>query len=87
MKKKLYVPRGGNDSGIKAGVFISEHLTRTVASLFFEAHKLVQEKKLASAWTNKGLVNVKFTAEASEKPTVILNLTDIRRPRGGLHIN
>ena len=60
--KKLYIPRGGSDSGNEAGVFISEYLTRGVASLFFKARKLVRENELASARTNKGLVNVKFTA-------------------------
>lgn len=61
-------------------VFISEHLTRPVANLFFEARKMMREKRLASAWTHKGLVNVKFTANANEKPTIIRSLAELSRP-------
>ena len=85
-KKKLFVPRGSNDGGTKGGVFISEHLTRGVSTLFYEARKLAREKKIFSAWTNKGLVNIKFSADASEKPTIIRSLADLRKPRGGLRI-
>ena len=72
-KKKLIVPRNNmtTDSARAEKVFISEHLTRNVSILFFEARKLVKEKKIASAWTHKGLVNIKHTTDAQEKPTVI----------------
>lgn len=85
-KKKLFVPRSTNESGNTPGVFISEHLTRSVSTLYFEARKMVREKKIVSAWTNKGLVNIKFTADAAEKPTVIRSLADIHKPRNGLRI-
>jgi hypothetical protein len=54
-----------------ASIFISEHLTKNASNVFFEARKLVKEKSLAGAWTTHGLVNVKFTSEPSEKPTII----------------
>jgi hypothetical protein len=54
-----------------AAIFISEHLTKVASNVFFEARKLVKEKELYGAWTNHGLVHVKYTSEASEKPSVI----------------
>ena len=43
----------------------------SLSSLFGEARKLIREKKLASAWPHKGLVNVKFSTNVLEKPTVV----------------
>ena len=77
-KKKLFV-RTDSSSTNTGTVFISEHLTRGVAALFFDARKLVRENKLGSAWTHKGLVNVKFTKEQNEKPTIVRCLADLSK--------
>jgi hypothetical protein len=70
-KKELKsLPRGN-------AIFISEHLTRSASTLFFEARKLLREKKIAATWTSSGLVNIKMTTEASERPTVIRSLTEL----------
>jgi hypothetical protein len=81
-KRKLFAPRDrdGSSSGNTEKIYISEHLTRGVSNIFFEARKMVRDKRLASAWTHKGLVNVKYSAEANEKPTVIRALADFGRP-------
>ena len=76
-KKKLMIPRGSSEDRI----FISEHLTRTNASIFFEARKLVFDKKLAAAWSHKGLINVRFTSDTLEKPTIIRKPADFNRVR------
>jgi hypothetical protein len=52
-------------------IYISEHLTKGASNIFFEARKMVKDKALYAAWTNHGLVHVKYTSEASEKPSVI----------------
>lgn len=84
-KKKLSVPRdhlGVTQERIhKDRVFICEHLTRSVSSLFYEARKLVKEKRLFAAWTHKGLVNVKRTGNPNEKPTVIRSLVELSQAR------
>ena len=87
MQKKT--PRGASgtsDNSKKNGIYISEHLTKNVANLYFEARQLAREKKLMAVWTNKGLVNAKFTNDPNEKPTVLRNLGDIYKPRNGLHL-
>ena len=84
-KKKLFTPRGSSSASASASttrVYICEHLTKNVSTIFFEARKLVKEKKLAAAWTHKGLVNIKYTLDTQEKPTVVRNLAELgqRRP-------
>ena len=73
-RKKLFPP--STDGGRRAPpkpdqVFICEHLTRTASNTFFAARMLVKGKKLAAAWTYKGLTNIKKTTDPNEKPTVI----------------
>jgi hypothetical protein len=58
-------------------IFISEHLTKTASTLFFEARKLVREHKVSAAWTMHGLVNVKKTDTASERPTIVRTLQEL----------
>ena len=60
-------------------MFISEHLTKGASSIFFEARTLVKEKRLAAAWTFRGLVNVKFTTDPQEKPTVVRSVSGLVR--------
>jgi hypothetical protein len=70
-KKELKsLPRG-------SPIFISEHLTRNASTLFFEARKLLKDKRIAATWTTNGLVNIKMTTDASERPTVIRSLTEL----------
>ena len=81
-KKKLIIsPSMSSRDSTQDMVFISEHLTRGVSSLFFEARKLVREKRLTAAWTHKGLVNIKFTNNVNEKPTIIQSQAELSRPR------
>lgn len=58
-------------------VYISEHLSRANAELFFEARKLLRLKKLHSAWTQMGLVHVKFTTDPGERPTTVKCLANL----------
>jgi len=46
-------------------------------NIFFEARKLVKEKKLHAAWTINGRVHIKKTPDQKEKPTIIQNLEDL----------
>ena len=65
------------------GIYISEHLTKKASNIFFEARKLVKEKKLSSAWTFHGVVNVKFGTDPGERPKTIRTIDELRasRPR------
>ena len=54
-------------------VYVSEHLTRTASSLFYDARKLHRERKIHSTWTQNGTVFVKTTADPGCKPTAILS--------------
>jgi hypothetical protein len=58
-------------------IFISEHLTKAASSLFFEARKLQREKKITATWTAHGLVNVKKTENAAERPTIVRTSADL----------
>lgn len=58
-------------------VFISEQLTKAADALFYEARKRMREKKLSSAWTFNGLIYVKFSTDAGEKPTHVKALRDL----------
>jgi len=62
-------------------IYISEHLTRQNAELFYEARKLIRLKKLNSAWTLNGLVFVKFTTDPTEKHTLIRRLANLNTRR------
>jgi len=54
-----------NDSS-RAKIFISVHLTKDVGDIFFEARKLVREKKLSS----RGVIFVKRSSQSDERPSV-----------------
>jgi hypothetical protein len=58
-------------------IFISEHLTRASSTLFFEARKRLRDNVIAAAWTMNGLVHIKTTTNASERPTIIRSLADL----------
>jgi hypothetical protein len=57
--------------------FISEHLTPEIASMFYEARKLVKDGKLSSAWTQNCRVYVKHSTSRDEKPSLVRYLKDI----------
>ena len=59
-------------------IFISEHLTKTNSELFYEARKMLKEKKIFATWTMNGLVHVKYTADARTKAVVIKSRADFR---------
>ena len=79
-KKRLFTPRDSSDGNTAPKVFISEHLTKNATNLFYEARKLVRDKKLTAAWSHKGLINVKFTANVNEKPKVVRCVADLATP-------
>jgi hypothetical protein len=54
-----------------AKIFINEDLTKHVAGLFFTARSLIKQGRLASAWTNGGVLYVKLTKDPACKPTKI----------------
>ena len=59
-------------------IYISEHLTKSTSELFYEARKLLREKKLYSTWTQNGQVLVKFSSDISVKPTLVKSREDLR---------
>jgi hypothetical protein len=58
-------------------IFINEDLTSTAAGLFFQARKLVSQKKIYKAWTNKGDVYIKLSDSSSTKPQLVRTLNDL----------
>jgi len=58
-------------------IYISEHLTKKNAELFFEARKLLREKRIYAAWTQKGLVHIRQSADPSCRPSVITCRRDL----------
>ena len=65
----------GNASNVD-NIYISEHLTKAGSALFYEARKMIKEKKLHTAWSYKGLINVKFTTSEDELPSIIRRMAD-----------
>ena len=78
-KKRLFAFCADRSSADR--IYISEHLTTGVAKLYFEARRLVKEKKLFSTWTRNGLVNCKFTDSPAEKITIARSLADLSQLR------
>ena len=52
-------------------IYISEHLTKSASTCFYNARKLVREKKIASAWSMNGQIFFKKTTASTEKPTLM----------------
>lgn len=63
--------------GANNTVFIAEHLTKATSELFFEARKLLREKKVYGAWTQNGLVNVRFSPDKSVRASVVRSVADL----------
>ena len=58
-------------------IFISEHLTKSVSELFFEARKMLSDNKIHAAWTQNRLVHVRFSSDPHSKPTIIRSRGDL----------
>jgi len=58
-------------------VYISEHLTKTDSELFFEARRLLREKKIFAAWTQNGLVHVRHSQDPAARATIVRNRADL----------
>ena len=52
-------------------VFISKHLSKSASDLFFEARKLLREKKIHGTWTQNGQVYVKFSSDPNVRANVV----------------
>ena len=58
-------------------IYISEHLTKPSADLFFESRKLVRAKKIFSTWSQNGLIYIKVSSDVASKPKLIKCRTDL----------
>jgi hypothetical protein len=63
--------------GSTSRVFVSEHLIKTDSDLFFEARKLLREKKIFAAWTQNGLVHVRFSPDPATRAIVVRGRADL----------
>lgn len=64
--------------GSGSNIYVSEHLTKLNSNLFFEARKLLKERKIYGCWTTGGIVHVKFSPDPGSRPTPIYSMTDLR---------
>lgn len=62
---------------INDSIFISEHLTKEVADLFFMARGLKRDKKLHSAWTKGGQLYIKLNGDPNTAPKLIKSQDDL----------
>ena len=58
-------------------IFISEHLTKAAADLFFEARRMLRERKIYGAWTQSGQVYVRFSPDPSTRGSLIRSTADL----------
>lgn len=58
-------------------VFISEHLTKSASDLFFNARKLLREKKIFGTWTQNGQVFVRFSPDPSVRASLVACEADL----------
>ena len=63
--------------GSTSSVFVSEHLIKTDSDLFFEARKLLREKKVFAAWTQNGLVHVRFSPDPASRAIIVRSRADL----------
>jgi hypothetical protein len=59
-------------------VFISEHLTKSSSDLFFEARRLLREKKIFGAWTRNGEVFVRFSPDHTTRGILVKTRADLK---------
>lgn len=60
-------------------IFISEHLSKSVADLYYEARKMFRDKKLIACWTMHGQLFVRFTSDPGERPALIQSRSDFNK--------
>lgn len=63
--------------GTSSKVFVSEHLTTSDSVLFYEARKLLRDKKIFGTWTKNGLVYVRFSPDPSAKASIVRSHADL----------
>lgn len=68
--------------GISSGVFISEHLTKEAAALYYETRKLVRNKELFATWTQGGVIYIRRTSDATGRPQLVKDKGDLARALG-----
>lgn len=61
----------------KDPVFISEHLSKSASDLFYEARKLLREKKIYGTWTQNGQVYVKFSSDPNVRASIVRCSADL----------
>ncbi|KAL1448061.1 hypothetical protein WDU94_013883 [Cyamophila willieti] len=52
-------------AGAKSKIFVNDHLTPANSKIFFEARKIVREKKAKSVWTREGKIFIKRDENAA----------------------
>jgi len=63
-------------------VYLSEHLTKNAADIFFDARRMLREKKIYGTWTQNGLVNVQFSPNPAIRAEIIRCKADLNlRPQ------
>ena len=60
-------------------VYINEHLTKSNAELFARARSLVRDKKITRAWTAGGLVYIRRSEQAGDKPERVTCPSDLEK--------
>jgi hypothetical protein len=73
-KKRLALPENRNEK-----IYINEHLTKQVSSLFSSARQLVKNKKLDGAWTRNGRLFVKSVPSQGSKIMSIDSSADLEK--------
>jgi len=63
--------------GSSSRFYISEHLTKNAADLFFDARRLQREKKIHGTWTQNGMVYVKFSSCPTARAEIIRQKSDL----------
>ena len=58
-------------------VYISEHLTKLSADIFYESRKLVRNKKLHSTWSQNGQIYIKVTSDPASRPKLIKSRAEL----------
>lgn len=58
-------------------IYISEHLTKDAGDIFYEARKMVREKKLFATWSSRGVIFVKRSSQNEERPSAVKNKEEL----------
>jgi len=53
------------------GIFISEHLTKPAAELFYLAKTLLRERKIHAKWSQNGQIFVKFSSDPNDHASIV----------------